>query len=142
MPQLLPNDLYTREGYRITAPAILGHVAEYAIYQIILAPDCFEAESTGDVFDAFETTLHAQTGMAPMNALILLRLGGWALTYKVDSSQVNGVETFANKVFLSALITRLDRVFGFPAAFDPAQVDMSFMDEEPVDPDQPAFPID
>jgi len=121
---------HVRDGYRITHPEPIATVGGEIVYSVLVQPDIpVEGRaSAGDVSQAYRAAVSRSRRQC---VIWLDALGGWQLTYSVrlNTPQTERVDVFQK------LVRALDGVFGLPKAFNPGEVDMSFLDEGPVNPE-------
>lgn len=128
--------VHIRNGYRVTPPIPVNNSLDWLdAYQINVSPDCYEAATVHEVLDVLDNALKGHASMFRLCFLAAPEVG-WSLVYAIDlETMPSFLVKKAHQTFYLALVTGLDRAFALPSSFDPGRVDMSFLDEEPVNPD-------
>lgn len=121
---------HVRDGYRISPPEPIATVGGEIVYSVLVQPDIpIEGRASAqDVSQAYRTAISRRRRQC---VIWLEALGGWQLTYSI---QLNTPQSERTGVY-QKLVLALDEVFGLPRAFNPGEVDMSFLDEGPIDPE-------
>lgn len=123
---------YTRDGYKVSPPVPVAQAGGEVIYMVMIDPDCFEMATELDLRNAFRWAI---SPAQRQNLIVIASAGFWMAIYSMPYNvpQAERWETFVG------FVRELDKVFGLPSAFDPGEADMSFLDEGPIDPDDPIW---